>query len=66
MPPQKRISSLLDLSLASLRGLVCAEALRVAEVAVTSFVYDELEQRVEPEDVEVGANDVENDEQTSK
>ena len=56
MPPQKRISSLLDLSLASIRGMVCAEALRVTRVAVTSFVYDEL----------VAQNDVENDEQTSK
>ena len=46
MPPQKRISALLDLSLASIRGLVCEEALRVARVAVTSFVYDELEQSV--------------------
>ena len=46
MPPQKRISSLLDLSLASIRGLVCEEALRVARVAVTSFIYDDLEQSV--------------------
>ena len=47
MPPQKRVSfCLLDLSLASIRGLVCEEAMRVARVAVTSFIYDDLEQSV--------------------
>ena len=43
MPPRRSIPDLLDLSLAQLRPLVALEALRVARVAVTKFVYDEIE-----------------------
>ena len=43
MPTKTPIPDLLDLSLAGLRPLVAGEALRVARVAVTKFVYDEIE-----------------------
>ena len=49
MPRRKRIPSLLDLSLSSIRALVRAEALRVAHVVVTRFVYDEIEAQSDAE-----------------
>ncbi len=37
MPPKKPVPSLVDLSVASIREMVCVEALRVAHVAVTKY-----------------------------
>ena len=43
MPRRKPVLSLLELTLNSLSELIRQEALRVSHVAVTQFVYDEIE-----------------------